>query len=157
MLGDTLLQVRTSGLEYELCVDPPAAAPEWRPFLPVGARCTDQGSGDLGERLARANRRVIEEGEAVLLIGTDCPMLDAARLRGAAEQLKSHDAVMLPAEDGGYVLLGLARYDASLFVDIAWSTETVAEATVQRIAALGWSLLVGETLRDVDEPADLGG
>lgn len=155
MLRDTVAHAQASGLEVELCVDPPADAPDWHPFLPAGVRCTDQGSGDLGERLAGAAKRVIEAGEAVLLIGTDCPALDADRLRDAATMLKSHDAVMLPAEDGGYVLLGLGRFDDSLFAGISWSTETVADATAQRIAALGWSLFVGETLRDIDEPGDL--
>ncbi len=155
MLGDTVAHAKASGLAVELCVDPPADAPDWHPFLPADMLCADQGSGDLGERLARAAKRVIGAGEAVLLIGTDCPALNADRLRDAATMLASHDAVMLPAVDGGYVLLGLRRFDDSLFAGITWSTETVADATAQRIAALGWSMFVGETLRDIDEPGDL--
>jgi len=53
------------------------------------------------------------------------------------------------------VLLGLARFDPSLFEGIAWSTDKVAAETIRRIEALGWSLHVGETLRDIDVPADL--
>ena len=64
-------------------------------------------------------------------------------------------AVIHAARDGGYVLLGLARTDPSLFDDIAWSTDTVAATTIARIRALGWSLFVGDTLSDIDEPADL--
>ena len=60
-----------------------------------------------------------------------------------------------PTLDGGYALLGLRRFDASLFSDIAWSSDSVAAATIAKIEALGWSLLVGETLRDIDEPEDL--
>jgi glycosyltransferase A (GT-A) superfamily protein (DUF2064 family) len=81
--------------------------------------------------------------------------LDGKRLGAAAAQLERHDAVIYPARDGGYVLLGLARTDASLFSDIAWSTDTVAATTIARITELGWSLFVGETLIDIDEPADL--
>ena len=99
--------------------------------------------------------RVIQSGERVLLIGTDCPALSARRLGEAAAQLDNHDAVIHPARDGGYVLLGLARTDPSLFSGIAWSTDTVAAATIARIGALGWSLFVGDTLTDIDEPADL--
>ncbi len=153
MLRDTLSQVRASASAFELCVDPPGS--DWPTDLPADVWCTDQGPGDLGERLARAAERVIAAGESVLLIGTDCPSLDADRLRDAAARLEAHDAVMLPAQDGGYVLLGLSRFDASLFADVAWSTDTVAATTAQRIAARGWSLFVGETLRDIDEPADL--
>jgi rSAM/selenodomain-associated transferase 1 len=116
---------------------------------------TGQGAGDLGERLARASARVIEGGENVLLIGADCPGLDATRLRQAAASLEDHDAAIHPAEDGGYVLLGLRRFDPSLFEGIAWSTSTVAAATAALIEALGWSLDVRSTLCDIDEPADL--
>lgn len=156
MLARTVEQAVAAGPgEPELCTTPHPDAPEWQPFLPSGVRLADQGRGDLGERLARAACRVIAAGEAVLLIGTDCPELDAARFREAVARLRYHDAVIYPATDGGYVLLGLSRFDVSLFADIAWSTQSVARETAARIAALGWSLFVGETLRDIDEPADL--
>ena len=156
MLAGTVAEAIAAGLaEPELCASPSPDADAWRGLLPAGVRLTDQGSGDLGERLAAAARRVIGDGERVLLIGTDCPDLDAGLLRDATARLGRDDAVMLPASDGGYVLLGLRRYDPSLFDGIAWSTDTVAAETIARIEALGWSLHVGETLRDIDEPADL--
>ena len=140
----------------ELCVDPHPQDEAWQGFLPgEHMRITAQGEGDLGERLARAAKRTILLGENALLIGTDCPGLDAERLRAAAVALATHDAVIHPTEDGGYALLGLTRFDSSLFEGIAWSTEQVAAETIARIEALGWTLLVGDTLRDVDEPADL--
>ena len=139
----------------ELCATPSPDDAAWDPFRPPGVSITDQGDGDLGERLARAAARVLAAGERVLLIGTDCPDLDAARLRSAAERLDIHDAVIHPAHDGGYALLGLTRFDRALFEGIAWSTATVAAETIQRIRALGWSLHVGDALRDVDEPRDL--
>ena len=99
--------------------------------------------------------RVIADGDRALLVGTDCPDLDRARLSEAARQLASHDAVIHPAHDGGYALLGLARFDPSLFSGIGWSGPSVARGTIARIQALGWTLHMGDTLRDVDEPADL--
>ena len=156
MLRDTAAAAIAAELgEVELCAAPHPDAPQWGPYRPAGVRMTDQGKGDLGERLARAAARVIGAGEAVLLIGADCPELDAGRLRAAAAALGAHDAVLHPAHDGGYALLGLARFDRSIFEGIAWSTDAVAAATKARIAALGWSLHIGDTLRDVDEPADL--
>ncbi len=156
MLADTVANAQAAGLAPpELCASPDSDDPSWAGHLPDGIRLSDQGPGDLGERLAEAAKRVIEGGERVLLIGTDCPELDGKRLGEAAAQLDLHDAVIHPALDGGYVLLGLARTDPSLFADIAWSTDTVAATTIARIRALGWSLLVGETLTDIDEPADL--
>jgi uncharacterized protein len=140
----------------ELCTSPAPGAAEWAAVrLPPGIEMSDQGDGDVGERMARAARRTTESGEAVLLIGTDCPDLTAARLRVAAAQLASHDAVLHRAEDGGYPLLGLRVFDASLFDDMPWSTPAVADLTQERLAALGWKVWVGDTLRDIDEPADL--
>ncbi len=156
MLHTTVAHATKAGLDVpELCVTPDSGDPAWRGFLPAGVRLTDQGSGDLGKRLAAAARRLIGAGERILLIGTDCPGLDDAGLSAAALELETHDAVLIPAEDGGYVLLGLKRFDESLFSDIAWGTDTVAQVTKKRIAALGWSLFIGETLRDLDEPGDL--
>ena len=140
----------------ELCMTPAPDAPEWDDTaLPAGIATRDQGDGDLGARMARAARRCIERGEAVLLTGTDCPELTAAHLAEAARQLASHDAVLHPAADGGYPLLGLKTFDASLFADMPWSTDAVARLTLERMAALGWRVWVGGTLRDIDEPGDL--
>jgi hypothetical protein len=149
MLDRTISEARATGLTAELCGEPDAAS-----WFEGDIAKTAQGKGDLGQRLARAAARVLAE-EPVLLVGADCPALDRRRLSAAAEALAAHDAVIHPAQDGGYVLLGLARFDASLFEGIAWSTSSVAAATIARIEALGWTLDVRETLADVDEPADL--
>lgn len=157
MLLATVREAQAAGLAMpELCTTPPPDYPEWQPFLPSAEiRLTDQGDGDLGERLSRAASRVIRAGENVLLIGTDCPGLDRHKLREAAAALVVNDAVIHPTLDGGYSLLGLRHFDGSLFEDIAWSGPTVAADTISRIGTLGWSLSVGATLRDVDEPEDL--
>jgi len=157
MLVDTVAEALAAGLGMpELCGDPEPTDAAWDGLRPEGhLRLSAQGEGDLGARLERAVTRTILAGESVLLIGTDCPGLDAERLTEAARQLEDHDAIIHPAEDGGYVLLGLARHDPSIFSGIAWSGATVAAATIARIRALGWSLHIGETLRDIDEPDDL--
>ena len=149
MLDHTIEEALATGFEVELCGEPDAAS-----WSEAAVARTAQGAGDLGERLARAAHRALAAAP-VLLIGADCPALDRSRLRAAAESLASHDAVIHPAEDGGYALLGLARCDPSLFEGIAWSTASVGAETMGRIRGLGWSLDVRETLADVDEPADL--
>ncbi|HEX8579357.1 MAG TPA: TIGR04282 family arsenosugar biosynthesis glycosyltransferase, partial [Allosphingosinicella sp.] len=150
MLEHIVTEARASGLAVELCGEPDPV--EWYSGPPLHFNA--QGGGDLGQRLGRAAERVLRQ-EPVLLIGADCPNLDRRRLSSAAEALATHDAVIHPAVDGGYVLLGLNRFEASLFEAIAWSTNTVAAETLTRIEALGWSLDVRETLTDVDTPADL--
>ena len=157
MLLATIEEAENAHLSIpELCTTPHPYDSDWKPFLPKAEiRYTDQGEGDLGERLARAAKRMILVGENILLIGTDCPALDRHRLRAAAEALLTHDAVVHPTLDGGYALLGLRRFDSSLFAGIGWSGPDVAADTIARIEALGWSLHVGDTLRDIDEPEDL--
>lgn len=150
MLERTVAEALASGCEVELCGDPHPAG--WWKGPPV--LLEEQGEGDLGERLARAAERALASGP-VLLIGTDCPALGRDRLQRAADALTVHDAVLHPAEDGGYALLGMCAFDRSLFEGISWSTPVVAAETIARVEARGWSLHVGETLRDVDEPADL--
>lgn len=140
----------------ELCVAPDAGDPVWRKMpMRAGIVLTSQGDGDLGARMSRAAARAIARGEAVLLIGTDCPQMSPHVLRAAALALRETDAILRPSSDGGYVLLGLARFDARLFTGIAWSTASVAATTIERIRALGWSMTLGATLDDIDLPDDL--
>jgi rSAM/selenodomain-associated transferase 1 len=159
MLAHTLQSALAAGLgPVELCVTPAPGEPSWDDVtVPAGVQWSDQGSGDLGARMARAAQRALDGGTPVLLIGTDCPELDCAQLHSAAAALQEGgvDAVLTPAFDGGYVLLGLARFDASLFAGIAWSTASVAAATHQRLQQLGWRVQSQAMLHDIDEPADL--
>lgn len=140
----------------ELCVSPSGQHPVWRDLsIPSAIFWSEQGEGNLGERLTKATQRVTDKDEAVLLIGTDCPGLTAARLREAAAALNSHNACLLPVSDGGYALLGLQKHLPSLFKAMPWSTASVSELTQQRILAEGWTLRVLESLHDIDEPQDL--
>ena len=157
LLKHAVAQALASGVgPVELCVTPAPADPLWSGLaLQATLTWSDQGDGDLGERMARAAQRVLDAGEPVLLMGTDCPDLTAGRIREAAASLTAADAALVPAFDGGYVLLGLNRFDASLFAGIAWSTASVAQVTRARVEQLGWSLRTLPTLHDIDEPADL--
>lgn len=140
----------------ELRVTPEITSPAWSDTeISQEAAIASQGGGDLGKRLARAAQHPIKQGEPVLLIGTDCAEMSAPLLREAAAALRQKDAVICPAADGGYVLLGLAKFHPHLFCDISWSTESVARETIERVHRLGWSLEMGPQLHDVDEPGDL--
>jgi uncharacterized protein len=157
MLRVTLSEARQAALgPVELCVTPDIADRAWQNVtLTQELEVSSQGSGDLGARLARATARALEHNYSVLLIGTDCPQLNAHALREAAATLQRADAVIYPTVDGGFALLGLRKFDGSVFSDIAWSTNTVASETIQRIDTLRWSMQLGPTLYDIDEPADL--
>jgi len=140
----------------ELSVTPAISDPAWHDIpIPESVEISAQGEGDLGARLARATQSGLALNAAVMLIGCDCPELDSTALRQAAQILRRVDAVIHPTTDGGYALLGLRRFHPRLFSDIAWSTSTVAQRTLQHLDALRWSIHVAATLNDIDEPVDL--
>lgn len=115
-----------------------------------------QCSGDLGARMAHALDQALQQAAFAVLIGSDCPAMDTAYLqRACALLVAGHEAVLGPAEDGGYVLIGLRRSDPRLFEDIAWGTSAVAAQTRERFAALGRTLRELPVLWDVDRPEDL--
>jgi rSAM/selenodomain-associated transferase 1 len=115
---------------------------------------TQQGE-DLGERLRTAAEDALGRADAVLLVGADIPGLDAAYCASALAALSDSDAVLGPAEDGGYVLLGLKAPAPGLFRDMPWGGDGVAAITRRRIASLGWRCSELETLWDLDRPDDL--
>jgi rSAM/selenodomain-associated transferase 1 len=118
-------------------------------------RCQAQPEGDLGARMLAAFEGHCPQGP-LLLIGTDCPVLQPSHLRAAAQALLAGaDAVCYPAQDGGYVLIGLRQPQPGLFEDMTWSTSSVMLDTRVRANALGLQLRELETLWDVDVPADL--
>jgi rSAM/selenodomain-associated transferase 1 len=157
MLLSTLQHAQAAGVgPVELCVTPGPSDPSWATLPPVqGLAWSAQAEGDLGARMAGAAERALAGSERVLLIGTDCPELDAARLQHAARLLEHLDAVLYPTFDGGYALLGLGRFDPRPFERMPWSTPEVAARTVDCFRTLGWRLSVGGTVHDIDEPADL--
>ncbi len=123
----------------------------------AGMALAVQQGQDLGERMAAALGATLQQARYAVLVGTDCPALNEAYLAEALEVLASgHDAVLGPALDGGYVLIGLSRPpEASLFDGIPWGSGEVLAHTESRLQALGWSWRALSPLRDLDRPEDL--
>lgn len=117
-----------------------------------GCALREQQGQDLGARLWHA---VSGSSGPVILIGTDCPAMTPAYLSGALQLLERQDAVLGPASDGGYVLLGLQLRHPALFDGIPWGSDSVAAMTRERLDALGWRWSELETLPDLDRPEDL--
>ncbi len=120
------------------------------------ARLRRQCGGDLGRRMNHALNRTLTDDHPAVLIGGDYASLGGAELRTAFGLLATgHAAVLGPAVDGGYVLIGLSRPCPTLFQGIAWSTPTVLAATRRRFqrAGMNWAELPPGW--DVDTPADL--
>jgi hypothetical protein len=118
-----------------------------------GVALAIQPEADLGGRMLAAT--VAADGPA-LVIGADCPPLTPAHLRAAAQGLMDGmDAVVIPAEDGGYVLIGTRAPQPALFAGITWSTATVMDETRRRLRQAGLAWREFAPLWDVDVPADL--
>ena len=140
----------------EICTTPDGTHPAFQNLAAQqGVALTLQGDGDLGERMHRALSRALRHHPKALLMGTDAPALDARTLHHAALALEQHDAVFVPALDGGYALVGLARAQPALFTGMVWSTAQVMADTRTRArqAGLRWAEL--PPVADIDEPADL--
>lgn len=115
-----------------------------------------QRGADLGERMHQALHSQAGQGGGAMLVGTDCPFLEARDLQLAARALRQGcDAVIGPAEDGGYYLIGVQESHREVFSGIRWGSGQVLTATLQKFRDRGWQWRELATRCDVDRPADL--
>jgi hypothetical protein len=153
----TAVAARDAGVidEIELWCAPVTGAPgfaAWRDTHRVSLH-TQEGA-DLGARMRTALDSALARGARAVLVGTDCPMLDVAYIARAVAALETCDAVFGPAEDGGYVLVGISR-SIDAFSRVPWSAPDTMAATRRRLASSRavWEEL--PVLWDIDEPDDL--
>jgi len=141
MVEKALATARASGFEaiYLYC-SPRVETPFFRRMerrFKVGLH--SQGRGGLGERMHRAFKRALRRHPYVVLIGSDCPALRPSDLRAAGRALREGaDAVLVPAEDGGYPLIGLRRVSRQVFDGIPWGGPQVLARTRSRLKGLHW-------------------
>ena len=139
------------------------SAPVWTYFsdfipetvnTPIEKSFVQEGQ-DLGHRMANAFARSFELGmDKVVLIGTDCPMLQSEHLNQAFEALTHSDLVVGPATDGGYYLIGMKRRADYLFEGITWSTAEVLSQTLAVVTAHGLHFTLLDELSDIDTQED---
>ncbi len=121
----------------------------------AGVTFARQQGADLGESMRQAFSSELETASMVLLLGSDCPVINSAYLQQALVTLDSgNDAVIAPAEDGGYVLIGLKKMYPEIFQQVNWGTDKVLQQTLSHFEnlSLAWQQL--ETLWDVDTAKD---
>lgn len=115
-----------------------------------------QSNGDLGERLIAAlEESFTPEIEKIVIIGIDCPELNADLINEAFEKLSSNDLVLGKAEDGGYYLIGLRHFLPELFQGIDWGTSVVLQQTIAIAETMRLAISYLPMLNDIDVPEDL--
>ena len=129
----------------------PDSATRWR-LWPTHADYVPQGHGDLGQRIQRIMDR--SAPGPVIIVGTDIPSIGVSHIREAFRLLGRHDAVLGPATDGGYWLVGLKRRPRvpKPFRAVRWSSPQALEDTVANLSGL--SVAHVATLSDVDTAED---
>jgi rSAM/selenodomain-associated transferase 1 len=119
------------------------------------AEVRQQPEGDLGERMLAALTDAHRRGRPGVLIGTDCPAQQPSDLEQAWRLLESHDVVLQPALDGGYVLIGMVAPQPALLRGIHWGSDTVLAQTRSHCAALALRCAELQPLPDLDRPDDM--
>jgi uncharacterized protein len=155
-LSTTIASVAGDGRAAGYAVYTPAGTEsELRALLPDRFALILQGDGDLGARLDKGTSDLIAAGHAgAILINSDSPTLPRAILEAAVEAvMRGDNAVLSPALDGGYTLIGLSKPYPHLFADIPWSTERVYELTLQRAREIDLPVIVLDGWYDVDDGA----
>lgn len=115
-----------------------------------------QEGATLGDRMYHAFEEAFRNGfTSVCIIGTDCFELTPGIINEGFLKLKSTDAVIGPAKDGGYYLLGMNKLYREVFRNKAWGTNTVLHNTINDFNKIKVNYTTLPTLRDVDEAGDL--
>lgn len=125
---------------------------QMREWLGENLKYVEQGDGDLGKRMNNACKAHFKSGaKRVLIIGSDCPDNRTNNMVEAINLLKNNSCVIGPATDGGYYLIGMNRFNSSLFSGIDWGTDSVLRQTLAKIK--DYKLL--QLFSDVDEKKDI--
>ena len=144
-----------AGVKAQLWIAGPVDHPECADWSSRwGLPLIEQHGDDLGARMGHAVEQSLQSAPFAIVIGTDCPTLDADYVVEAVTALADHDMVLGPAEDGGYGLIGLRRRAPLLFSDMVWGTPQVASETLARAKAIGLSVRVLDPIWDVDRAED---
>jgi len=149
-------RLRRPALRRVALVEPPERVAVVGQWLGEGFAAVAQADGDLGARLTAAFSAAFAGGaRRVVAIGSDCLDLTPELLHEAFDALCRVDAVVGPALDGGYYLIGLGRAIPAAFAAVPWSSPDTLTATLDRLQAAGAAVHLLRSLRDLDTPGDL--
>ncbi|HEY7472648.1 MAG TPA: TIGR04282 family arsenosugar biosynthesis glycosyltransferase [Gemmatimonadota bacterium] len=156
LLLDTMDVVESTGARVTIAFTPASARRPLERLLGGRRRLMVQPPGDLGARIEGVLGQLRENGaRRALVVGSDCPGLTPDRIREAWKALETVPAVLGPALDGGFYLLGLARPEPGLLDGIPWSTDQVLACTRARLRERRLPVRELPAERDLDTPRDL--
>jgi rSAM/selenodomain-associated transferase 1 len=147
-----------AGERYDTIVffSPPDARRRIETWLGVDLALEPQRGGDVGARMASALAWAFDAGyERAIIVGSDCPLVEAADVESAFEELRSCDVVLGPSEDGGYYLIGASSVPEGIFEGMPWGEERVLAETVRRLERSGLAYRLVTRRFDVDRVHDV--
>ena len=144
---------------------PAGERPSFESEIPPTWQLTPQSEGDLGDRMKsffhqrfhdlETSLPGVDAPQKIVVIGADCPQLDAGRIQAAFDALDKTDVVLGPSTDGGYYLIGMKNQVAEVFDGVQWSTSSVLDQTIEQLNQNEVAFELLEPLTDVDELEDL--
>jgi len=130
---------------------PAEAETSMKHWLSPSPHYVPQSEGDLGERLIHAGRAESRHGSPVMMIGGDCPGLSTTVLEEAEKAMQEVDLYLVPATDGGYVLIAFKTFNERLFQGIEWSSPRVLEQTLEQAREQDLTYRLAAPLTDIDD------
>ncbi len=159
LLDHTLQHVVSKSLwdTYLWCAQEPNHPFFQRCFSRYDIHLQAQTQGDLGQRMTHAMQSMLYEYEKVCIVGADCPLMNAEKIKQAFADLHSqNDVVVTPAEDGGYVLMAvMLQLNPAVFSGVRWGGESVFRQILKNLRHLKLTPIIQSTLWDIDTPEDL--
>lgn len=157
-VADTLEILKNLSQDLRIFFEPPADEENFKNWLGPSYNYASQRGDDLGQKMKNAFQHVFAEGFLkALVIGSDTPDLPKEYIDLAFKAMESHDAVIGPADDGGYYLLGFSKesFLPEVFEDITWGSSDVCDQTVNIMERHSQKVFLLPQWFDVDTLEDL--
>jgi rSAM/selenodomain-associated transferase 1 len=156
LVDNCRLLSQVPGAKLQLWHPPGCTVADFADLVPDGFTFHEQQGADLGQRMAfTIQSQLNDSGRPVIIVGSDCVTHLPEAIEAAAKALASHDVVLRPAEDGGYVLIGQSSYTPAMFDDIDWGTDTVYADSRTKLDDSGCNWTALDETFDVDLVSDL--
>lgn len=146
-------QVNNSGIFHVVALDATGNDPLVNTLMADTPMILQKGN-DLGEKMHNAIEWGLARANKVIIIGSDCVVLEPNHLTEVSSALNDHSHVFIPAEDGGYVLVAAIESYSNIFKNIEWGTSEVMAKTKKALAAGNKKAAYLPPLWDVDRPED---